>query len=1689
MVQNIQLFIDGKEVEFSTPPDILYTYQITDMTNPTAIKNSYSKSITVEGTKNNNDLFGHIWNVERTQSDISFNPSKKASFELYANGSLYESGYVRLYEARLNNKKIEYSITLYGGLGDFFYNLTFDSDGNELTLNNLHYMTGDTNVSSENEFDFDVNKETLYDAWVGSGPDATGNTKWRYINFAPCYNGIPENFDADKVLMNFEDSPLPEAVQNPDNDDKYYTTLNGWSIGEAATDLTEWETRDIRSYLQRPVIRVKEIINACCNKENNGGYDVVLDSDFFNSNNPYWEDTWMTLPLINDLEYGETKDVYTDSTLICGEAMEMPDGTADMVFSVGSFSQDTMGNMQVTGQMKIKTLVTDSTTNLYTSYINFGTFGKLYREDAYMGCLFCQMIAYNGDNVVGVSNTISLTSRIYNNKKQLYFYCTNNDVMEATKCPNAYTDCFGHFTKENGNTYVWVPDSGGRDLSFNINNINTNVTNLKMRFIWGTDRQKYDFTHGYGRLFVRDHDFGGNYAGFTAASSATMSVTSKNFGAIATTMGKTGTHLTKRLLLGNTDSPADYLIGYAKLFGLYFLKDLAFKKIYILTRNNFYNNPDYKDLSRYIDRSKDCKINPLTFEAKYYDFQLDMDESQFSKKYEAAYKNKFGCQVVNTGYEFGSERVDMLEKIVYKGGVEALEKSKYFTTLGADNYFKPYMLMGFTYKLWLGDDEYEYPFNGLGGSRRNTIYGLNQDEELKYYDIIPKLVFHDKSNKGTDGSNVLCFFNGYKDVTQGLPRELYYYITDDVPYMQLLNEESCWLFTNSEYDRDGNRIAIRLTNIPVFERYSTDADSGFIKKSLDYGSPRELYVPYYVHMENSTLYDQFWKTYINDMFSINSRRLECYVRLIEKPNPEWLRSFFWFDNAIWRLNEISDWSVTEQDMTRMEFIKVMDTNNYTSIQPNRGSQIRFVLSKYLIDASGETITGTITAPDGFSWHIEYPSAISVSPLSGNGNGTITIVVPANPLDGQRRSFNLRVVGTGAQARATLQQKYEGEGAFVIKPRDIVVPYSGGTYILDVDWKDKGANIMDSTYASDSASSLSYTADTQTSALTNNILLTVAPYSGDTIITNYARFNVSGDTGLNYTIGICQLPEQMEFAASGETRTIVFPYMHSITITDNPFWFVPTSFTAETHSLRVTAQNNLGDERGGYVEVSCETNSERFTAIQAAGATPGLIDPEILVYEASGGSQTLNIGIETGWRIVGRPDWITVSSSADTGATAITVTASENKTANEKTGGLAILDTTTNMTYAVMCTQSAGTGTSLYEPEMLVYEASGGTQTLNIGIPSGWTITSVPSWITVSSSAGTGSTTIQVSASANTFAEQRTNAIALYDATANTTYSVVCQQAAGSGSTGPVDPLSLQYAQTGETKNITINIPGEWRIVGRPSWITLSQSAGTGNTVITATAGENTGNTRDGYIAVLDVANNVPYAIQAIQTGPLDTPSLTVTPDNQTVPVSGGTYTTTIHYNQRNGDTITITPSSTAVTYTPSAITWSNDDATIYVSIAPNAGGSAITHTITYSGVSNQISAQQVFVQAYEDYANVDRDNINFGSDSGTTTINISSNVSWTATTDDSWLTFNPTSGSGSTVLSISAAANTSTESRTGYIYIRKTSNNALLHTITVKQGGVATILEVNPNYILFEASGGTASITITSNTSWIIEEI
>lgn len=90
-----------------------------------------------------------------------------------------------------------------------------------------------------------------------------------------------------------------------------------------------------------------------------------------------------------------------------------------------------------------------------------------------------------------------------------------------------------------------------------------------------------------------------------------------------------------------------------------------------------------------------------------------------------------------------------------------------------------------------------------------------------------------------------------------------------------------------------------------------------------------------------------------------------------------------------------------------------------------------------------------------------------------------------------------------------------------------------------------------------------------------------------------------------------------------------------------------------------------------------------------------------------------------------------------------------------------------------------------------------------------------------------------------------------------------------------------------------------------------------------------------------------------------------------------------------------------------------------------AGATAYNDSTLHTVLAGKVS---VYVEVFK----IDKDSIEFNCNSGSTTVDVSSDRTWTASTNDSWITLSETTGSGDATITVSVAYNPS-YSREGII--------------------------------------------------------
>ena len=394
MRRKINLYIGGQLVDLDDQSFILFNYTMDDLSNPTIVKNSFSQQITLKGTPANNRIFGGSFKTDRRidntggNTGVDFNASQKTPFTIYNEmNEILESGYVKLDSISRQGADVQYKVTLYGGLGSFFYALSYDDNGNKRTLADLVYL----NTSNpDTELDFVINAESVQEAWARLRQDTSAAEMWDVINFAPAYNGIPEgNFSPDKGLL------VPSSVGLEDTitqDNVAYTLKAGYALVNLAEAQDEWAVKDLRSYLQRPVFSMKAFWDAICNPANNGGYvvdaSIVQDLGLFGK----YSALWMTLPMITSIG-----------------SIQQESGDLSLTMSSTASSGNFIGRYDIVGSVPAGTKVTaninckirfnmPSGADSYSELSRSASMSAGRNYHTKFSIIFVQAVAYGSDN-------------------------------------------------------------------------------------------------------------------------------------------------------------------------------------------------------------------------------------------------------------------------------------------------------------------------------------------------------------------------------------------------------------------------------------------------------------------------------------------------------------------------------------------------------------------------------------------------------------------------------------------------------------------------------------------------------------------------------------------------------------------------------------------------------------------------------------------------------------------------------------------------------------------------------------------------------------------------------------------------------------------------------------------------------------------------------------------------------------------------------------------------------------------------------------------------------------------------------------------------------------------------------------------------------------------------------------------
>ena len=885
MRRRITLYIDGRLADIDDASFVVFNWRREDTDNPATIRNSWSNSVTLPGTPDNDVIFSHAFRCDRRYNFTpdSFDPSARTPFAIYQEtGEILVSGYCKLDSVARSGATHSYKVTLFGGVGSLLYSLAYDASGNKRTLASLDFLGG-----GASELDFPITAAKVQEAWDRLGGDTSKPAMWDVVNFAPCYNGRPDgDFQADKALVR------PAALGWPDSvtqGGKTYTTQGGAAVATLPDAMDEWQVKDLRAYLQRPVLSLIEFLRAIAKPENNGGW--TLDISQIDGVVP-WQSRkmWITLPMLP--KEGTWRSAALSATR-----------TGSGWHTTTTTDEYTIAGVQVGDNVRLRVSASPVLRVPTAAAAGLGVLSQL--GNAGLGHIenivtFYQLVGYDGNgNKVAASRTFAEYERPVEVSQMVSLVGYTPDPLNT----EYYDDHTAYLYQRVGAT-----DDYKRALPIvlDITGAEMERVELVVKCYFERDMSyHYGGTDPYIYLW-KPLDAAHYYPTGLSFDDVVLSASAEG-GAL-----RSGMLVTKQTLLGGEHTPADYLVAIIKAFNLYLEVNDRDRTAVLHTCATYYRRTDPAiDFSARVDVGQEVELVPLNYDAKWYDFALPLAEGAFGQEYRNTYGVPYGIHRVNTGYDFDAGAKDVFGGPALRSCVPVSKFAQQMCDAedsGGNFVPSPFVAPGGIYTLTASDGS-TIDVNITPGAPTAWLNAGSPGYDIPLSGR-PEFC---KADGGTiDGQDCLVWLVGWEDYPN-------FRLTDDDALMPTLAGGLCWLIAEP---------TLTDLHVPTFSPIDVNA-SGEALWTLSFGDPRELALPGVAGYFAPSIYTLQWGRLMGDRLNVDTKVVRVKADLSGlQVGPDLLRKFVWWDGCLWSINAITNYSLSTYDLAEVELVQVHNINNY-----------------------------------------------------------------------------------------------------------------------------------------------------------------------------------------------------------------------------------------------------------------------------------------------------------------------------------------------------------------------------------------------------------------------------------------------------------------------------------------------------------------------------------------------------------------------------------------------------------------------------------------------------------------------------------------------------------------------------------------------------------------------------------------
>lgn len=887
---NIQLFLYDTEIELDEKISFPITKSFEDLSNPTNIINDYSKNIEVPMTSANNRFFGHIYRDDKIETAVvgnflNFNPHFKIPFRLLYNNELIMDGYAKMNSIDTSAKKRCYNLTLYGKIGEIFYDLqqcTFDHAESKYRY-------------AEPFQPFAINAEAINTCWTSTD---TGIDKWwNNVGFAVTNRGLYENFDSksfsDGIGMNKTDIKdyLKQLFINSGRMTSDNEIPDNW-IGEG---LNEFAWSEFRSYLQQPYIKVKTIFETIKQKLQEWGYNLSLGSQWFNTSNPYWEELVYTLPHLKTYDVASGKGNNSFKVENAMRFVTINNQVQTNFFTYGydvQFNQEsvlvldpnnsqriliTQNNVQA-GRILAKipfemtAYVTDSSISTRETNKNI----RLAFNINGARTIYTQF-KIEGENLQTQTKSLQLLNYFPDSGMTKPIQTSNNAIVEYTSMNAENIDASNWYLVQRGyisfyidfdqtlfssNNYFTI------SLAFSSNNNNNVIVHFKREADNIFRPRQGTFTLNIGDCYIGAVEDNPNDRDFVFSA---INFTNTNEGV------RSNTTISIQDLWKSNITPFEALLNYCKMFGLLIRYFDNNKTLSITTKNSFFSQYTIEDWTNKVDTTNEYKVTPIITENRYMLFDYEKGESGLSKLYYDRYKDEYGIVKVDTGYNFSNDKKSVLKQ--GKPLIDSTVTAVTFSSLLDYNYMNTIKWTNFSF--------------------------INPNGEECFF------VDAENNNKSVNIQDTFSFVSRGTIKTSLTNRN---FVISDDSFFEISNNQFTW-----------NYNGISTNAINALQNNVTNNNKEI---SILYTEPNEIYKPV---TDKSTvyIYPLCWQRYLEERYNNSNKKLSTYINMTYTDFKNFnFNTFVRIGNTLYMVNKIFDFDINANVPTKVELLTVSDIDAY-----------------------------------------------------------------------------------------------------------------------------------------------------------------------------------------------------------------------------------------------------------------------------------------------------------------------------------------------------------------------------------------------------------------------------------------------------------------------------------------------------------------------------------------------------------------------------------------------------------------------------------------------------------------------------------------------------------------------------------------------------------------------------------------